>query len=248
MSRLVRVIKEHGVSGLIARLPYFISSRIRKIFLYPTSLTRFGTTQSRWQKFQNDHELDFWNNPAKYDTLGDFDSFREKYFVRNKNKFRDIKLDFPNGLVVDVGCGPDGGFLPFTHAKYKVGIDPLAKEYAEKYVFDNDIIMIASTAEKIPMLSESIDACYCINALDHVVRPYQALNEIYRIMKKGAYFAFSVDTGGTKGHPVKIYGKDLDRFFREHPFQIIEKRCTTEGSPWGEEANVPLYVFQGYKL
>lgn len=248
MNRLVRAINKYGVLGLAKRLPYFVSSRIKKVLLYPTTLTRFGITRLRWQKFQINHELNFWNNPAEYDSLGNFSSFREKYFIRNKNKFRDIRLDFPDGIVVDIGCGPDCGFLPFTQAKYKIGVDPLAKEYAKKYVFDSGIIMVDSMAEKIPLISETVDACYCINTLDHVMRPYRVLEEIYRIMKRDAYLAFSVDIGGAKGHPVKIYEKDLDRFFNNHPFRIIEKRCSVEGSAWGEEANVLLYVFQGHKL
>ena len=248
MNLLTLYRKKYGLGGTVSRLPNFLRSRVKRFILHPSSLTRFGVYRSRWEKFQIEHELDFWNNNSKYDSLDGFKSFREKYFFRNKNKFQSIRLDFPDSTVIDIGCGPDGGFLPFVKAKLKIGLDPLAKDYAKKYPVDSDILMISSVAEDIPLLSDSIDVCYCINALDHVMRPYKILDEIYRILKSGGYFAFSVDIGGSKGHPIKLYEKDLDNFFNKKNFRIIERECSTKGSAWGEEANIPLYVFQGYKL
>jgi len=248
VNKLKRAFKKYGLTGTLIKTPSFVRSRIRKLVLHPGAFTRFGVSRSRWQKFQIEHELDFWNNNTKYDSLDGFTSFREKYFFRNKNKFENIQLDFPDGFVIDVGCGPDGGFLPFVTAKHKMGLDPLAKDYSKNYSFDKDIIMVSSMAEDIPLLSDSVDACYCINALDHVMRPYSVLEEIHRILKKGGYFAFSVDIGGTKRHPVKIYEKDLDNFFAKHPFKILERKCSPENSAWGKESKIPLYVFQGCKL
>ncbi len=248
MERFKKALKKYGFSGTLYRMPNFLRSRIKRFMLHPSFLTRFGVFRSRWQKFQIEHELDFWGNNSKYDSLDGFASFKEKYFTRNKNKFDNIKLDFPGCTIIDVGCGPDGGFLPFANAKIKIGLDPLAKDYAKNYKIDDGILMISSIAEAIPLLSNSIDACYCINTLDHVMRPYKVLSEIYRILKKNAYFAFSVDIGGTKRHPIKIYEKDLDNFFKKHLFGIVERKCIPEISPWGKEANIPLYVFQGYKI
>ena len=248
IDRLRRAISKYGLRETLARTPRFLKSRIRKLVLHPSSLTRFGVNQSRWEKFQVEHELDFWENNSKYDSLDGFASFKEKYFTRNKNKFNNVQLDFAGKTIIDIGCGPDAGFLPFTNARLKIGLDPLAKEYAQTYKLDDDIFMISSTAEDIPLLSESVDACYCINALDHMIRPYKVLGEIYRILKPDAYFAFSVDIGGTKGHPVKIFEKDLNNFFEKHPFKIVEKKCSPDNSAWGKEANIPLYVFQGIKV
>ncbi len=247
MGRLHRALNKYGFTGTIIRIPRFLRSHIRKIILHPSFLTRFGVNRSRWEKFQIEHELDFWENNQKHDSLDGFASFKEKYFHRNKNKFNNVRLDFTGGAIIEIGCGPDAGFLPFTNAKLKIGLDPLAKEYSKNYKVNSDILMIHSIAEDIPLLSESIDACYCINALDHMIRPYKVLREIYRILKPGAYLAFSVDIGGTKGHPVKIFEKDLDNFFEKHPFKIIERECSPENSAWGKESGIPLYVFQGYK-
>lgn len=247
MSRLINALKKYGLKKTIGKLPRFMKSRIKKFKLHPSFITRYGVSEQRWSKFQIKHELDFWENNGKYDQLDGFTSFREKYLERNKRKFNNIKLDFPDGIAVDVGCGPEGGFLPYIQAKCKIGVDPLAEKYQKKYSTEKDIIMIATMAEKIPLVSESVDACFCVNTLDHVMRPYTVLSEIYRILKPNGYLAFSVDVGGTKMHPVKIFESDLDDFFSKNNFRVIEKRCSTQASAWGEEAGVPLYVFQGIK-
>ena len=101
------------------------------------------------------------------------------------------------------------GFLPYVNAKYKIGIEPLAEELRQFYNYDDDILLITSSCEQLPFCKENIDAIYCTNALDHMRRPYKALNEMYRVLKHHGYFAFSVDIGGTKKHPVKIMEKDL---------------------------------------
>lgn len=250
MNRLIRALKKYGFREVAVKLPGFIGSRIKRFILYPGVLTRFGITRSRWQKFQIEHELDFWNNIEKsrfYESGNDHKDLLIKSFNTHKNKFTDLKLDFLDGTVADVGCGPQGGILSFVKAKYKLGVDPLAEEYSKKYALSSGIVIVSSMGENIPLLSNMIDACFCINALDHTMRPYLVLKEIYRILKPGGYFAFSVDVNGTKGHPIKIYEKDLDAFLMKGRFKILEKKCSTEKSVWGEYANVPLYVFQGFK-
>lgn len=247
-NKLKKALKKYGSIGTIKRLPYFIHSRIKRFIMYPSVFTRYGTTHYRWQKTQTEHELDYWNNRHKKVLNDGVSTLRQNYFPVTNNRFEDLKLDFADGTVIDIGCGPDGGLLPFIKAKFKIGIDALANEYAINYPVNKDILMIPSMAENIPLLSGSIDACYCVNVLDHVMRPYKVLSEIYRVIKKGGYFAFAVDVGGTKAHPVKIYQKDLDSFFEKHLFKVTEKKCSTKGSTWGEDSGIPLYVFQGYKL
>ena len=246
-AKLKRGVARYGYWGVITRSPKFLYSRMRKIKHYPSFFSRFGISEKRWARFQVSHELDFWKNlkeqnPENLNTVG------ENFFNLNKNRFNEMKLDFPGGTAVDIGCGPLGGILPYVNAKYKIGIDPLMHEYGKLYSDSTDIILLASMAEKIHLVSATADACYCINVLDHTSKPYQALAEIFRILKPGGYLAFCVDIGGTKKHPVKIYKNDLDNFFAKHIFKITEKACSTEKSTWGKEANIPLYVFQGYKI
>lgn len=198
-----------------------------------------------WNKRQIKDELGFWDNPSKFESLDGFSNHRDRYFHINKNMFTNIKLDFDGKTIVDVGCGPEYGFLPFAKAKYKIGIDPLAFEYRKKYPEDKDIIMLNSPSEDLPLTEESVDALFCINALDHMYKPYLALEEMYRVLKKGAYFSLSVDIGGTPCHPIKILKKDIDNFIDKHNFEILERCYGTDRK--SSNANVPLYVFQAIK-
>ncbi|MBW1784329.1 MAG: class I SAM-dependent methyltransferase, partial [Deltaproteobacteria bacterium] len=101
----------------------------------------------------------------------------------------------------------------------------------------------------IPLPSESVDACICTNALDHMYSPYDALKEMYRIIKPGGYFALAVDIGGTPDHPIAIKEDDLEAYLTAEHFDIIEKRCSSNiRSTWPDELKIPLYVFQGNKV
>lgn len=204
--------------------------------------------KKKWLKRQKSDELNFWNNPNKFESLDGFESFRDKYFFINKKMFNNLKLDFVGQTVADIGCGPECGFLPFILAKNKLGIDPLASEYQQNYLIENDVIMLNSPAECLPLLTESIDAIYCVNALDHMYKPYMALEEMYRVLKIGGYFALSVDLGGTPGHPIKILEKDINNFIDKHSFNIIEKHIGADRkSSWPDSMKIPLFVFQAIK-
>ncbi|TSA45573.1 class I SAM-dependent methyltransferase [bacterium] len=247
IKRFANRLKQEGFVTTVKKLPHLVSVKIRFWFRdqKPGFYTRFGTSYRKWFKTQQDHELNFWNDPLKTYPLDGFPNLREKLFHLNKDMFNNLILNFPEGKIADIGCGPELGFLPYANAKFKIGIDPLANEYQKKYKFENDILMISALAETIPLCSGSLDAIYCINALDHMYRPYKALDEMYRVLKPGGYFALAVDIGGTKKHPVKIMEADMDRWFANHSFKIIEKSCMSKtGDRW---SGVPLYVFQGYK-
>jgi len=249
LKRFNSAINKYGAGGTIKKLPAFIRSRIRRFASYPSPLTRFGVAKSKWQKFQINHELGFWLN---YKKSGSSNNAGTNSIDERKNQLTNrfntkVHTNFDEKIVLDVGCGPFGGFLPHVNAKTKIGIEPLAREFQKLYPVDPDIITISAMAEDIPLLSESVDACYCINMLDHTMKPYEAMEEIYRILKPGGYLAFAVDVGGAKQHPVKIYKKDLDAFFNNHRFDVIEQNYSAEKSHWGKDAEIPVYTFQGYK-
>lgn len=245
--RTYRAVGRYGISGLLARAPGWLARRLKQLGHYPTRWSRFGISVARWQKFQQQHELNFWTK-LKQQAPEQFSAYRETFFQTNKNRFCGLRLDFSGGTAVDVGCGPFGGLLPFVEARQKIGVDPLLPEYQRLYGGQTGIRWVASPAETLPLASASADACYCINMLDHTARPYQVLDEVYRLLKPGGYLAFCADVGGTKKHPIKLYRQDLDAWFAHHPFRVTEQSCSAEKSTWGAEAGVPLYIFQGYKL
>lgn len=142
-----------------------------------------------WKKRQNTDEISYWfewvpkNRPEQYNNKDKF------HFEINKNMFTNLNLNFEGGRVLDVGCGPFG-MLPYVKARAKIGIEPLVEEFNRKGAYENDVVILKTIAENIPLPSEFVDAVYCMNALDHFHKPYKALDEIFRVLKKGGVFSF----------------------------------------------------------
>jgi SAM-dependent methyltransferase len=248
--KLAARAREQGLWRYLLSTPLRLARKLLRAIRwdYPSFLTRFGVGKRAWERTQVEHELHFWQHIEAIEKLDGHATYREKYFRINSSMFVDLRMDFPGGTVVDVGCGPELGFLPFARARTKIAVEPLADEYRKTYTFDDDVVVLAAPGEQIPLLTGSVDAVYCVNALDHMRRPYRALDEIWRILKPGGYLALSVDVGGTPGHPVKIMEKDVDAWIGRHDVRVIERECSLEKpSSWSKEARIPLFVFQGIK-
>ncbi|MBI4232787.1 class I SAM-dependent methyltransferase [Candidatus Peregrinibacteria bacterium] len=226
----------------VVRAIFIKANYLRKRFFRKKPLSK-----QDWEERQMKDELAFWKNPSKFEPLGNYPSVKEKYLSINKKMFNNLRTSFKGGIVCDVGCGPYGGLLPLIHAKHKIGLDPLANAYQQIIKNNEDFIFINSPGEKIPFCNGTLDAVFCVNALDHARDPYQVLREIYRILKRGGYFAFSVDIGGTPQHPHLLLEKDLNKELLDK-FAVIQHECSTNiKSSWPDELNIPLYVFQGTK-
>jgi SAM-dependent methyltransferase len=224
---------------------YKFYKELRYYYFLPRGI--FGVQRKIWEKRQLGEELDYWKNPTKYEPLEGHKTMKERLLSININMFNGLKRTFHNGVVCEIGCGPYGGLLPKIKAKTKFGLDPLANEY-KKLHSEPEIIMLKSIAEEMPFTDSSLDAVFCVNALDHVLNPSKVINEIYRVLKKGGYLALSVDVDGTPGHPHVIKEKYLDRKLKGK-YKVIEKKCSGEiKSSWNADLEIPLYVFQGLKI
>lgn len=93
------------------------------------------------------------------------------------------EIPFYKGKVLDVGCGESPyRFLLNTSQTAYYGID-IAD--ADKFDYHNsDTIPFNGT--DIPFEDSSFDAIICTEVLEHVYAHQQLVNEIYRVMKKGA--------------------------------------------------------------
>lgn len=97
--------------------------------------------------------------------------------------------------VLDIGPGcvgfPDAAALV---ARRSFGLDPIAGDYrAAGLLLDSDAIYLPAPAERIPLLSDTIDAVVCRNSLDHVDRPRTVLAEIARVLRPGGTLILNVD-------------------------------------------------------
>lgn len=92
----------------------------------------------------------------------------------------------PTGAsVLDIGCRDGGlrGFLP-------AGITYRGMDIAEQ--FASDAIIIRDVAEGIPFPDQSFDHVFCIEVLEHVHNPWDALSEIHRVLRPNGVLVLSV--------------------------------------------------------
>ena len=112
------------------------------------------------------------------------------------------ELDLPpDSRVVDVGCG-DGthAFRLATHFGFRVlGIDPvqrhldLAREARRDEVADiaARVSFERGSATRIPVPDASLDLAWCRDVLGHVDDPADAMLELARVLRPGAYVVSS---------------------------------------------------------
>jgi SAM-dependent methyltransferase len=124
---------------------------------------------------------------------------------------REAAIDDPaffNGKVVlDIGSGPLG-FPDACPARVSISVDPLHDRYAEAGLLleGSPAIHLSVGAERIPLLSSSVDVVVARNALDHVDDPGAVLAEIQRLLKQGGTLIanFDVDHTPTTTEPHRL--------------------------------------------
>ena len=113
-----------------------------------------------------------------------------------------VKMFCPNvnDYILDVGCGAGRTTFGLYRMGYKniIGIDiseklvAFAKDYANKNNIPIPIIL--GDAVQMPFKSDTFDfALFSYNGLTGIpteIRRLQIVNEIYRVLKAGAYFVF----------------------------------------------------------
>jgi SAM-dependent methyltransferase len=105
---------------------------------------------------------------------------------------------FAGRVVLDIGSGPLG-FPDACPARVSLSVDPLHERYAASGLLleDSPAIRLSIGAERIPLVSSSIDVVVVRNALDHVDDPEAVLAEIQRLLKPGGALIANFDVGHT---------------------------------------------------
>jgi len=105
-------------------------------------------------------------------------------------KYGDIK---PNSKVLDIGCGT-GRFLTYLSHMTKCllfGLEPshemLARALREAFPKGSSrrIAWIRGDGQRLPFSNEVFDCVYMTSVLHHIERKELALQEIYRVLRKG---------------------------------------------------------------
>lgn len=137
--------------------------------------------------------MDYWRK--RRDSEGELSA---DHYVHFYTSHFDITTDEYEGKVIaDIGCGPRGSLEWADMAKRRIGIDPLADQYATLRSTKHKMEYICAGSEEIPLETDCCDAVFSFNSLDHVDSVEKAVREIKRLTKPGGLFLLIIDVNHT---------------------------------------------------
>jgi SAM-dependent methyltransferase len=155
-------------------------------------------------------ELAYWSARAQDEgrlAHGHYEHFFTSHFALTRDFYAGKRL-------LDVGCGPRGSLEWATEAAERVGLDPLAAEYARFRDGSETMRYVAAGAERMPFEADSFDVVSSLNSLDHVDDLDGAIAEIARVAAPGAALLLIVDVEheATTTEPHRLGWEILERF------------------------------------
>jgi SAM-dependent methyltransferase len=104
--------------------------------------------------------------------------------------------------VLEVGSGSHGLIFYFNSQGPRVGIDPLAVDYARLFPsWQGRARTCAASGEALPFPAAVFDVVLCDNVVDHAEQPDAIVREIGRVLKPHGVLYFTVNVH----HPVYRY-------------------------------------------
>lgn len=141
--------------------------------------------------------------------------------------------------VLDIGCGW-GEFAGVVFNRLEMGIDINESELKDALNGKRYKKVLWADGRKLPFKDNSYSTVVSVSVLEHINNSSQVLTEVYRILKPGGVFAFSVPTPAMKDNllGVKImrslgFNKLADFYFEQHC--KVFKHVTLRPASWWEE-------------
>jgi SAM-dependent methyltransferase len=147
---------------------------------------------------------------------------------------------FKGKVVVDIGPGPLG-FPDACEAAVSIGVEPLAERFAAAGLLleGSSALYLPVGAERIPLVSGTVDVALSRNSLDHVRDPAAVVDEARRILRPGGIFILNVDLDHP-ATPTEPHMFSLDRVHDLiHGFEV-EREIVRELSHGHEGRSVVL--------
>ncbi|MDO5725488.1 MAG: class I SAM-dependent methyltransferase [Tissierellia bacterium] len=145
-------------------------SKLVKTPEHPFNMQKDGTkTYEEWQFENGEKTIEFYLDFTDKDTM-----FKDKY-------------------VLDIGCGAGGKSIYYVKqgASHVVGVDIVeyykeqAESLAQKYGVSDKFTFEVQDAANLNFPDNTFDTVIMNDAMEHVDKPMEVLNEIYRVLKKG---------------------------------------------------------------
>jgi SAM-dependent methyltransferase len=193
------------VRELIARLRAKL--RLRQRFRSAKELK--GDSEIGWWQTQWDPVLQGGGfSPADVpDLLGEppGETYEERRWQQARAEVRRVLREaciddaafFDGKVVVDIGPGALG-FPDACPGRVSIGIEPLAQRFADAgLLLESAAVYLSIGAERLPLLSESVDVVLARNSLDHVDDPRAVVNEARRVLRQGGTLILNFDVDHT---------------------------------------------------
>jgi SAM-dependent methyltransferase len=159
-------------------------------------------SQKRWCEAQNAERQYFSHRPNKKPV------FNNEFYAQNFSIGAQFFID---KAVLEIGCSPLATIHGIDKARSKIGVEPLARDWALFY--EKTTYHIEGIGEYLPLDDKSVDIVLCINVLDHVKSPSDVLREINRCLKEGGELVLWLQTYST----FILFRRLLGRIDTPHP-------------------------------
>lgn len=163
------------------------------------------------------YEFRYWKSRKREEGLLDNSHYQLFY----TECFGIGKSFYTNKRLLDIGCGPRGSLEWADCARERVGLDPLADQYARLGTGNHSMDYVRGYAESIPYPDGYFDVVTSFNSLDHVARVDDAIVEIARVTKDGGHFLLLTDVNHdpTPMEPNRFGWEIVEQF---KPFFTVE--------------------------
>ena len=212
--------------------------------------------------FYDQQAAQWWNEAATVYPLRRLNPLRFQYFDRyisqgwhggNDVETQD-RSTWSGRSVLDVGCG--GGYTCEFLAQRGAtvwGVDQSASciEAARSHAQGENLAIAyqQGVAEQLPFEAEQFDGVVCVDVLEHVDNPRQAIAEISRVLKPGGYFCFDTINRTWQSRLVMI--TLLEDLLQEIPRGIHDWRkflSPEEVQEYMEVAGLEAIALHGFNL
>ncbi|MCS6950416.1 MAG: class I SAM-dependent methyltransferase [Armatimonadota bacterium] len=132
-------------------------------------------------------------NPAEYERMYRYED-HYWWFVSRRELVdalvRQLSLP-PNPVIVDVGCGTGATAVLLQQYGMVVGVDisPLALSWSRQRGLE---ALLLAAAERLPLLSESVDVIVATDILEHLDDDVAVLEEFRRVLRPGGCVVVTV--------------------------------------------------------
>ena len=130
---------------------------------------------------------------------------------------------YAKGKLLDIGCG---------EKPYKKMVMPYVDEHIgldhEDTLHNKSNVDLFGTAYKIPVDDEEFNTILCTAVLEHLEEPKEAIDEAYRVLKKGGYAIYTVPLFWHLHEEPRDFYRftkyGLKYLFEKNGFEIVELR------------------------